>query len=85
MTTTNFSSNSENQNQQKSSGISMVSLFTWISVFAILIMFWTGMSVVYKKDYVPRTIAKIEHREKVFFANHKILQKKFIGFRNSLS
>jgi hypothetical protein len=72
-------------NKGKLPRISLTSLFSWITVLAVIVLFWSGVAEVYKKDYVPRAIAKIEHKEKKFLATHKTLQKKFIGFRNSIS
>ena len=62
--------------------VSVVSLFSWVAVLMVIVMFWSGVAVAYKKDYVPHAIAKIEHKEKKFLANHKAIQKKLSGIRS---
>ncbi len=62
--------------------ISITALLSWITVMVVIGMFWAGVAVVYKKDYIPHTVAKIEHKEKKFIAAHKALQKKLTGIRS---
>ena len=59
--------------------ISLMSLFSWVAVLMVIVLFWTSVAVAYKRDYVPHAIAKIEHKEKTFLASHKSLQKKLGG------
>lgn len=71
--------NPEQNKTNQNSKISLTALFSWITVLMVIVLFWAGVAVVYKRDYVPNAIAKIEHKEKKFLAAHKTLQKKLGG------
>ena len=61
------------------SRISLTSLFSWLTVLLVIVLFWSAVAVGYKRDYVPHAIAKIENKEKKFLAAHRTLQKKLGG------
>ena len=62
--------------EEKSTGINITSLFSWLAVLFVIVLFWTGAVIAYERDYVPHAIANIEHQEKKFLDTHKTLQKK---------
>ncbi len=76
--------NPDSINHKKSARISLISLISWLTVLVVIVMFWAGVAVVYKKDYVPHAIAKLEHREKKFLATHKTLHRKLTGNRSDV-
>ncbi len=61
------------------SKISMTALFSWLTVMMVIVMFWAAAAFIYKRNYVPQAIAKIEHKEHRFLAAHKSMQKKLGG------
>ena len=69
-------------NNKKQPLISVVSLLSWITVLFVIAIFWLGIAVVYKRDTIPHTIAKIEHKEMKFLASHKALHKRITGIRS---
>ena len=64
------------------SRINLISLFSWLAVLMVIVLFWTAVAVACKGDYVPHAIAKIEHQEKKFLVAHKTLTKKTSGMHS---
>ncbi len=74
------------QNKQNDTyKINFTALFTWLAVFVVTGIFWCGIALALKQDYVPRAIAKLQHKEQRFLDNHKGLQKKISNISNLLS
>ena len=69
------------RSKKTSDGLSITSILSWTTVLVVILMFWAGIAVVYKKDYVPHAVAKIEHKERKFLATHKAIQKRLTGIR----
>lgn len=82
MRTNNNSAGSTNKKEKFR--LNKTALFSWIAVLAVTLVFWAVVAVAYRDDYVPRAVAKIHHKEQRFFANHKALQRKMAGIRNSI-
>ena len=79
MKTINNWYNPKAEKTTKKSRINLTSLFSWIAVLVVIVSFWASVAVVYKKDYVPHAIARIENKEKKILAAHKTVQKKIGG------
>ena len=76
--------NPKSHKANNKSKISTIALFSWLSVLVVIVMFWSAIAVGFKRDYVPRAIAKVEHKERKFLASHKSLQKKLGNGTHSL-
>ena len=71
--------------KKEKSKINKTVLFTWITVMMLTVFFWSGVAFIYKQDYVPHAVAKLQQKQEKFLDKHKALQKKLRVIYSSFS
>ncbi len=61
MKTSQYDSHSNSSKRKKKFWIDVTSLVSWITVIAVITMFWMGFTALWEGNYISHAIAKLFH------------------------